>query len=194
MNNFNKYKDIIKTALKITAVLIFTTVILLQGNLHTIIFKSFEAKYKKEVKQIIKAGLPENNLITHKFHRSIFNEVLPNFKWIKKYEYRFNNEMYDVINSEFKGDSVYFLVYHDMKESKLFKNLDDKIADLLEQNPNKKNEITLLVLSLNKFFVLHNYPNLNNSQTAEISYNSFGENLKLGFLQMEIPPPNNLTA
>lgn len=194
MNNLKKYRTNFKAALKITAVLIFTIVILLQGNLHTIIFKSFEVKYKKEVKQIIKVGLPENNLITHKFHRSIFNEVLPNFKWIKKYEYRFNNEMYDVIKSEFKGDSVYFLVYHDMKESKLFKNLDDKIADLLEQNPNKKNEITLLVLSLNKFFVPHTYPNLINSQTAEIHFNPFWNNCKSGFLQIEIPPPNNFTA
>ena len=125
----------------------------LHSEMQVLIFKAYEIKYKKEVKQLIKAGIPKDELVKFSFHKNIFNEGIKNFKWMKINEFRYKNEMFDIISSKLKGDSVYFFCYRDVKESGLFAKLDDYVNRYMNDNPEKGKELQTILISLNTFYL-----------------------------------------
>ncbi len=168
-------------------------ILMFHGQLHLLIFKSLEVKYKKEVKQIIKAGIPQEELVLFSFQKSIFDEDIKDFKWTKKNEFRYKNEMYDIIKTELKSDSVYFYCFHDLKESKLFKNLDAAVSDYINNNSKKQNELISLITFFNQFYssVTVNSYNIVFS-CKEIIYEDKIINILKGIEQNINPPPNFL--
>jgi hypothetical protein len=161
--------------------------------MQVLIFKAYEIKYKKEVKQLIKAGIPKDELVKFSFHKNIFDEGIKNFKWMKKNEFRYKNEMFDIISSELKGDSIYFFCYRDVKESGLFAKLDDYVNRYLHDNPEKEKELQTILVSLNAFYL-----------TDEVIFNDYSfpyENEYLSYYilltpqeyySINIPPPKPL--
>lgn len=170
---------------------LFVLILLFHGELHILIFKSFEAKYKKEVKQIIKAGIPDEKLVLKTFHKDIFENEFDNFKWTKKNEFRFKNEMYDIIKTEFKGDSVYFYCFHDLKESKLFKNLDQIVSKFFNEDKEKQNEFDNTLSSFNRFYSVNNasFSSISNSSNKLKFFSAQGTTLS-GFYTNKFRPPN----
>jgi len=125
----------------------------LHSEMQVLIFKAYEIKYKREVKELIKAGIPKDELVLFAFHKNIFNEEIRNFRWVKKNEFRYNNEMFDIISSKLNGDSVYFYCYRDMKESGLFARLDDYLNKYMHDNPEKDKELQTILNSLNTYYL-----------------------------------------
>jgi hypothetical protein len=169
---------------------LLTASLLFHAELPLMIFKSFEHKYKKEIKQLIKAGVPEKDLVRFKFHISIIKNVTHDFSWVKKNEFRYKNEMYDIVKTEFNGDSVYYKCIHDFKESNLFSDFDKYLIDLLKSDSGKKNEFLSLFNYLNIFYLLvqpfsiNDKPVINSERILAVH-----SELSEGFFNILTPPP-----
>lgn len=164
--------------------------LLFHWELPTIIFKSFEYKYKREIKQIIKAGVPEKDLVYFKFHKTIFTTSSSEFRWIKKNEFRYKNEMYDIVDVSYNSDSVMFKCIHDFKESELFASFDKYLIDLLKADPTKRNEFIGLIKSADNYYIP--------VQSLSIKpFNNYGRESRIslhpktrdGFFNVLTPPP-----
>lgn len=164
--------------------------LLFHWELPTIIFKSFEYKYKREIKQIIKAGVPEKDLVYFQFHKSILTKSSSEFRWIKKNEFRYKNEMYDIVDVSYNSDSVIFKCIHDFKESKLLASFDKYLIDLLKDDSTKRNEFIGLIKSFDNYYIpvksltiksFNNY-----SRESRISLHL---KIREGFFSVLTPPP-----
>jgi hypothetical protein len=116
-------------------------------------FKGLEVKYKREIKKMIKSGIPEENLITFTFSKNILEEEIKDFKWIKDWEFRYKGEMYDIIKTEYIGDSIVYHVFHDLKESALFSNLQKHFFDYFASNQDKGKELLSITQNYCKYYL-----------------------------------------
>lgn len=174
-----------------TMLLVLLAVLLLfHAELPIVIFKSFEYKYKKEFKHIIKLGIPEKDLVRFRFDVSVIKNGATDFKWIKKNEFRYKDEMYDIVKTEYGGDSVYYKCIHDFKESKLFSNFDKYLIDLLKSDSGKKSEFLSLFNYLNIFYLpakpisINDKPVINSERILAVH-----SKLSEGYFNILIPPP-----
>ena len=79
---------------------------------------------RKEIKQQIKAGVPENQLYVISMPVGLEKKL----EWLKSNEFRYKGSMYDVIRKEIRGGKIYFHCINDVKEAALFKDLDHFLA------------------------------------------------------------------
>lgn len=79
---------------------------------------------KKEIKRNIIAGINKNELVLLKFSREEINTKL---RWEHSKEFEYNNEMYDIVESENRNDSVYYWCWWDYEETQLNKKLDSLV-------------------------------------------------------------------
>lgn len=162
------------------------------GTSQFLVFKFFEMKYKREIRFMIKAGVPEDQLVPFTFHKEYINNPQPDFKWIKSWEFRYKGQMYDIMKTIDKGDSIKYLCIHDVKESDLFANLDKHIDKFLEKNPERKNDLQLIINSLSKYFAISGnlfydflFPHENNYE--QLAFNKHPDN----FYTIISPPPES---
>lgn len=75
---------------------------------------------RKEVKALIKQGVPEENRVIFTFTSAQMNSL----QWVKKNEFRLGNRMYDVIQSrKLSNGTTEFQCISDKQEDVLFANL-----------------------------------------------------------------------
>ena len=122
---------------------IFLLVCLIAPITGTYIWLRHEVKLiKKEVKQQMIAGLDDRELIILKFKIS---NTKSNLKWKHSKEFEYEGEMYDVVKSIVKGDTILYTCWWDNKETKLNKQLAHLIGDIIGNNPqNKENQKRLV--------------------------------------------------
>jgi len=89
---------------------------------------------KKEIKRNIIAGINKSELALLKFSREEINIKL---RWEHPKEFEYNNEMYDIVESEIRNDSVYYWCWRDYEETQLNKKLDILVKHA--SGMNKKN-------------------------------------------------------
>ena len=93
---------------------------------------------KREVKRQIIAGLDEGDLVTLKFKKSSIRSEL---KWKHSKEFEYQGEMYDIVKSIVRGDTIRYTCWWDNKETKLNKQLAHLMKDVIGSNPqNKENQ------------------------------------------------------
>lgn len=140
------------SALKNLFLVVMTSAQLLSlVGLHFLFLKYQQNSIRKEIKTQIKKGVPDEDLVYFKFFKS--DPEFRNLNWTKpNKEFRYNNEMYDVVYSKIKGNIIEYKCIHDVKESGLFENLDD----LASKHPDNKN-IKNLLLILSQFQFINNY-------------------------------------
>lgn len=96
-----------------------------------LLFKWHQAEIRQEIKERIKAGVPESELVELEFHRSQLEGQDEQFRWIHKKEFIYQNQLYDIVHRKTAGDSTTFLCIPDFKETKLLKNLNHLISNEL---------------------------------------------------------------
>lgn len=105
-------------------------------------FISFEVeKYaiRKEVKNRIKKGLPDDKLVIIK--DNAFNTEL---NWVEDdEEFRLNGKMYDVVSKRIEGNTIYYSCIIDAEEEELFEELEQQVDNALNDSGKKKNENNL---------------------------------------------------
>ncbi len=95
------------------------------------------------------AGLNESDLVILKFKKSSIKSVL---KWKHSKEFEFKGEMYDIVKSTVKGDTVRYMCWWDNKETKLNKQLAHLMDDIIGSNRQNKENQKRLVSFYQKLF------------------------------------------
>lgn len=94
---------------------------------YLIIFSVTQARIRSEIKNVLKARIPETDLDTLSFCTSALAGGDYPLQWIDDHEFRFDGKMYDILRSYVRDDSTYFVCINDAQEEQLFANLDSHV-------------------------------------------------------------------
>lgn len=132
------YSSLRESLAYITGAVLLTALLLFQMQGPWLAFKVQQSVVRAEIKQQIKAGVPESDLVTLKIAKAWEQE--PNHRFERKHskEFRFDGEMYDIIRSEDVGDTTVYVCIHDVKESGLFAALEVRIQRAMNDRENHR--------------------------------------------------------
>lgn len=71
------------------------------------------------------AGIPREELVLLKFTEY---EKKNDLRWVHSKEFEYKGEMYDIVETFFKGDTTYYWCWWDYEETKLNKQLDGLLS------------------------------------------------------------------
>lgn len=125
---------------------------LFQSAGYLLIFKVQQTQIRREIKQRIKAGVSETELVLLKIPRTL--EENPNnvFRRIHAREFRYHGNMYDIVRSEQHGDVTWYYCLSDEKETRLFANLDEYVNRDMHHNPEQQKQTERLEHLLRTLF------------------------------------------
>lgn len=150
----------------------------------------FEWKHhtiKKEIKGLLKQGVPSEELIDFHFTSKQIAEL----KWLKKNEFEWKGQLFDVVKS-FKGcDGItHFRCISDTKEKMLFKDLSKNVASNLAGDHDASTVFKLVKISL---FSNVNYLNAKQEMQENVKVENhffYLYNIKKRSIEPLTPPPN----
>jgi len=119
----------------ICLMLIASMVVAFSG--HFGLFKVKQYKARKEIKAIIKAGVPDSLRVN--FYLDEIQSDSKSFVWIHSKEFRYQGQMYDVVSEFEENGRVVLSCIHDVKESGLFADLDQMIAKQMNADSQHQN-------------------------------------------------------
>lgn len=90
---------------------------------------------RKQVKWQFLSGMNEEALVLLKFRAS---SVQAELHWEHSREFEFQGQMYDVVKSELKGDTMYYHCWPDQAESRLNQQIKDLVANALNNHPQQQ--------------------------------------------------------
>lgn len=122
---------------------------LIASTLLSFIWLSYQ-KYeiKGEVRKMISNGIEEEELVLLKFTKE---ESETKLKWEHAREFSYKQKMYDIVESQIVGDSVFYLCWKDQKETNVNNNLKmiaNKFFNCKSQQDQKKDQINNFYKSL----------------------------------------------
>lgn len=112
---------------------LLTALLLYSGAGFILTFEIGLANVRKEVQKLLQSE-EKGSLVTLKFHRS----ATIHFKDEGK-EIYLEGQMYDILQKEQRGDSLIFLCFHDVEESKQLQAFTDQVQDFSD-GANQKNQ------------------------------------------------------
>jgi len=148
---------------------------------------------RHEIKQRIKAGVPEEDQVLLKIPMALEQTPNSTFVRIHSREFRYKGEMYDILKKEIRGDTTWYTCIHDVKESGIFKDLDKRVTNFLANNPGQKHQsqfafsffhqqyVPVLKTELQSFFQFEN-----------ICFGPFAPTLLEGVWSGILRPPNGM--
>ncbi len=104
---------------------------LLQATGYLFVFEIQKLEIRREIKQRIKAGVLETELVLVKISAG---QVPPALQRIRADEFRIAGNMYDIVWQESHGDTVWYYCLADEKETQLFANLEELVKREMSQN------------------------------------------------------------
>lgn len=142
----------------IAIVLLLLLLLQLAGYFFIFAVQRYEIQYA--LKQQIKAGVPEAELMLLKIPRSLEEKPNPIFQRLHDREFRYSGAMYDIVRRETHGDTTWYYCLSDEKETRLFANLDEFVKREVSQHAKQKARLAKLlnffgggfVPAANKFF------------------------------------------
>jgi len=97
--------------------------------------------------------MDKDSLILFNFTRSAHKSL----KWEEEDEFEYHHQMYDVIHTQFQGDTVYLWCWKDQDETYLKSQLSQQLRHLLSGTPQGKTDSTRLISFFkNLYFVDRN--------------------------------------
>lgn len=95
---------------------------------------------KKEVKAKLIRGLDKSELTHFIFSKA---QIESELRWEHHKEFEYKGEMYDVVETEVKGDSIHYVCWHDKAETKLNQRLKTLIAQATSSTPEQQKRESL---------------------------------------------------
>lgn len=143
------------------------------------LFKIRKAHIQSDIKNAIKEGIPKHKLVEFRFHKE--DNAWINLEWTKRdKEFRYNSQMYDIIETKSSNDTVYFQCVHDVKETGPY-----RLLDLMTQNKSSKDKSIVVYWSkqiyypmneiVNQNFAINEYSKKENLFYTEVNFNQFVE-------------------
>lgn len=142
---------------------------------------------KREVKRKIIAGIDKKELVLLKFSNA---EKSSKLKWKHSKEFKFNNEMYDVVESLQVGDTTYFWCWWDYEETALNKQLIQLVSVAWNNNPkNQENQKRLFQFFKSLYFLQSADRTALESEVSRSMANNFVDLYQSVPNSPPIPPP-----
>lgn len=145
---------------------------------------------KKEIKLVLKQGVPKNRLVIFEFDKNQLEELI----WLKKNEFDYRGNLFDIVRShETAEGKTYMECISDTQETILFKNLGQTVSINLgdDQNPTPlSNWLKTLHFPLNIVFFELKIPNLDSMSLPKPTFH-FEESILRTIGEIESPPPEN---
>jgi len=151
-------------------------------------FEFSHSKLKKEIKSLLKKGVPKEDLVQFTFTETEIN----NLTWLKKNEFQYQDSLYDVVYStKHKNGLTTFESISDSQEKVLFARLGQTISNNLGDDHHQT--------PVSNWFKLIKLPYLSGSKdisivtfidNSKIEYYSFYTNLFQSIcFSIDSPPP-----
>lgn len=99
--------------------------------------KMEKRKVKKTIKWRMIDGMDKSELVLLKFTKT---QVESELEWEHSREFEYNGQMYDVVEKQQQGDTIYYYCWQDDEETKLNLQLSELVANALGQNPLNKDK------------------------------------------------------
>lgn len=93
-----------------------------------------KTKVRKQVKRMLMKEANPHELVEFTFHLKDTSTLL---RWEHSKEFEYNQQMYDIVERTYVGDSVTYLCWWDHAETALNKELAAIVFNMLSQNPVK---------------------------------------------------------
>ena len=106
-----------------------------------ILFELQKYSIRNEIKNKIKQGLPEEELVVFRIPVEEQESFLKNFMFFDENEFRIEGKMYDVVKVETNTDFIFYYCVSDEKESMLFANLDTSVRKTMDNSPSNQNQV-----------------------------------------------------
>lgn len=104
---------------------------------------------RKEVKHKLMAEVDRSELVLLKFSTE---DAANKLEWEHSKEFEYENEMYDVVQTETKGDTISYWCWWDHEETALNKKLTALTTVALQQDPTHRNNQKQLAQFLQQLF------------------------------------------
>ncbi len=101
-----------------------------------------KAIVKKEVKKQIDAGMDNDNLVLLIFSKE---EAQTKLRWEHSQEFEYNRQMYDVVKTMIRDDTIYYWCWRDDEETTLIRKLEELAYKALGKNAETMANLTLLI-------------------------------------------------
>ena len=170
----------------LTSVMIF--LVISNGLIQFGMFEFFQGQHRIQTKDSIKNRIQDNRQVTFIVEKSAYENMQTGIDWKDSDEFRYKEEMYDILGTEVKGDSVYLYCLLDSDETGLYTILD-KLIEQETEDPDEQ-------AGFNNFFS-HYYscpgysPTIKIPSAVEFYFSSLDRNLLDGEYLTDTPPPRS---
>lgn len=171
--------------------LLFAALLLLQSQGPWLIFKVQQFALRSEIKQQIKAGIPDHDLVRIAIANAWQTENNDRIEWEHGKEFRFDGQWYDVVKSEAKQDSTVYLCIHDAKENQLFARLDAMTLNALSEPDTEEKRTTYTFVLISKYHTNSTADSLNVNELS-MEWTSHNFSVEAHHSMVPTPPPNTL--
>lgn len=152
-------------------------------------FKLRQNEIRREIKQQLLSGIPDDALVLLKISDSLTQRPNSQFRWIHKGEFRFDGQLYDIARSVAHNGETWFYCIADKKETKLVADLENQVRNEMNKNRTNKNQQDNLQRLLSPFTVSYFNPEtVNRCDFVKIN-TFFIFSSKTWSSQPDLPPP-----
>lgn len=115
-----------------------------------LVFSIIRSDIRESIKEKIESSVAKEELVLIKISRT---NPPKDFQFIEEgREFRYKGEMYDIVQQEVKGDTTYYQCIHDIRETKLYADLDQQIQNEYATNPVHHKKQTELLKKIPKVY------------------------------------------
>lgn len=97
-------------------IILFFTSILIIDACRPLYLSIWQIRWKNQIRRELKSEVKKNYLITFTFSKNDLKNKIIRIQFIRKDEFRLNNQMYDIVRTIESKDSVSYICYLDLKE------------------------------------------------------------------------------
>lgn len=134
------------------------------------------------------AGVEKDELVLFKFTET---EKQNDLRWEHSKEFEYKGEMYDIVETQFHGDTTYYWCWWDYEETKLNKQLDGLLAFAYKKDTrtNSKNQKFVQSFYKSLFFSKSKIPLTFNEENLALICTFSGDFFKSHLQAPPVPPP-----
>ncbi len=148
-----------------------------------------KAAVKREIKWKMIAGIDQEELVLLKFTKE---ETKTKLRWEHSKEFEYNKQMYDIVSTQIKGDTIIYRCWWDHEETKLNKKLQKLVVKAFDKNEDKQKHQKDLQHYFQSFFCseLFNWQSLTSEeiQKPQVDYMTIYPFKNLRFTPPTPPP------
>ncbi len=105
-----------------------------------LLFKLRQWQIKEQIEERMKQGIPQEDLVLVQIPKAWEENGHPGFQWIEENEFRYNKQMYDIVESEERGDTTYYYCIQDDRETALYKELAKRTKSKMNHDPTSQQQ------------------------------------------------------